>query len=96
MFFFVNRLSCTPKSSSRTYSRYYDVVGDGKCKIVDTWWQTETGGVCMTPLPGDDDAKPGAAMRPFFGVEPVLVDNDGKVSVFTVCLVQCPLVCSCV
>lgn len=58
---------------------YDEVVGDGNCPIVDTWWQTETGGVCMTPLPADSDAKPGAAMRPFYGVEPVLVDSDGHV-----------------
>jgi len=56
---------------------YRDVVGEGRCTIVDTWWQTETGGVMMTPLPGDADAKPGAAMRPFFGVDPVLLTPEG-------------------
>lgn len=56
---------------------YHDVVGGGRCTIVDTWWQTETGGVMLTPLPGDKDAKPGAAMRPFFGVEPVLLTPEG-------------------
>jgi len=53
---------------------YRDVVGKGNCSIVDTWWQTETGGIMITPLPGDTDSKPGAAMKPFFGVEPVLLD----------------------
>ena len=53
---------------------YYNVVGDGRCAIVDTWWQTETGGVLITPLPGATDLKPGSATRPFFGIEPVIVD----------------------
>ena len=57
---------------------YYDVVGDGRCPIVDTWWQTETGGVCITPLPGATDLKPGSATRPFFGVRPVIVDAAGN------------------
>jgi len=57
---------------------YYHKVGGGKCPIVDTWWQTETGGILMTPLPGATDLKPGSAMQPFFGVEFGLVDNDGK------------------
>ncbi|MTI09770.1 MULTISPECIES: acetate--CoA ligase [Curvivirga] len=57
---------------------YYDVVGDGRCPIVDTWWQTETGGILISPLPGATDLKPGSATRPFFGVKPLLVDNDGK------------------
>ena len=57
---------------------YYDVVGDGRCPIVDTWWQTETGGVCITPLPGATDLKPGSATRPFFGVRPVIVDAAGS------------------
>ena len=57
---------------------YYDVVGDGRCPIVDTWWQTETGGVCITPLPGATDLKPGSATRPFFGVRTVVVDADGN------------------
>ena len=57
---------------------YYDVVGDGRCPIVDTWWQTETGGICITPLPGATDLKPGSAARPFFGVRPVIVDTDGN------------------
>ena len=58
---------------------YYDVVGDKRVPIVDTWWQTETGGILITPLPGATDLKPGSATRPFFGVQPQLVDNDGKV-----------------
>jgi len=58
---------------------YNEVVGKGKCPIVDTWWQTETGGILITPLPGATALKPGSATRPFFGVEPQLVDNDGKV-----------------
>ena len=57
---------------------YYDVVGDGRCPIVDTWWQTETGSIMITPLPGATDLKPGSATLPFFGVEPQLVDNDGN------------------
>ena len=56
---------------------YYDVVGDGRCPIVDTWWQTETGAIMITPLPGATDLKPGSATLPFFGVEPELVDNEG-------------------
>ena len=57
---------------------YYAVVGDGRCPIVDTWWQTETGGVCITPLPGATDLKPGSATLPFFGVRPTIVDADGN------------------
>ncbi|HCQ56610.1 MAG TPA: acetate--CoA ligase, partial [Sulfitobacter sp.] len=53
---------------------YHDVVGQGRCPIVDTWWQTETGGHLMTPLPGAHDMKPGAAMKPFFGIKPVVLD----------------------
>ncbi len=58
---------------------YYTVVGDGRCPIVDTWWQTETGGILITPLPGATELKPGSATRPFFGVKPSIVDADGKV-----------------
>jgi len=58
---------------------YHDVVGDGRCPIVDTWWQTETGGILITPLPGATATKPGSATRPFFGIEPVLVDADNNV-----------------
>jgi len=57
---------------------FHTVVGGGRCPIVDTWWQTETGGHMIAPLPGAIAAKPGAATRPFFGVEPVIVDTDGK------------------
>ncbi|HMH61981.1 MAG TPA: acetate--CoA ligase, partial [Bradyrhizobium sp.] len=57
---------------------YYDYVGDKRCPIVDTWWQTETGGILITPIPGATPLKPGSATRPFFGVEPVIVDGDGK------------------
>ena len=57
---------------------YYNVVGEGRCPIVDTWWQTETGGIMITPLPGATDLKPGSATRPFFGIKPMLVDADGK------------------
>jgi acetyl-CoA synthetase len=57
---------------------YRDVVGDGRCPIVDTWWQTETGGILITPLPGATTTKPGSATRPFFGIEPVLVDGDNN------------------
>ncbi|TPK46140.1 acetate--CoA ligase [Mesorhizobium sp. B2-5-4] len=58
---------------------YFNVVGDGKVPIVDTWWQTETGGILITPLPGATDLKAGSATRPFFGVQPQLVDSEGKV-----------------
>ncbi|MCY1672566.1 acetate--CoA ligase [Novosphingobium sp. SL115] len=56
---------------------YHKVVGDSRCPIVDTWWQTETGAAMITPLPGATPLKPGSASRPFFGVKPALVDNDG-------------------
>ena len=55
---------------------YHDVVGEGRCPIVDTWWQTETGGILITPLPGATSTKPGSATRPFFGIKPVLVDGE--------------------
>ena len=58
---------------------YYNVVGDRKVPVVDTWWQTETGGILISPLPGAIDLKPGSATRPFFGVVPELIDNDGNV-----------------
>jgi acetyl-CoA synthetase len=57
---------------------YYNVIGRGECPIVDTWWQTETGGILITPLPGAIDIKPGMATMPFMGVWPVLVDDEGK------------------
>ena len=58
---------------------YYDKIGNKSCPIVDTWWQTETGGILITPLPGATDLKPGSATRPFFGVKPALVDNEGAI-----------------
>jgi acetyl-CoA synthetase len=58
---------------------YHRVVGDGRCPIVDTWWQTETGGILITPLPGATDLKPGSAGRPFFGLRPEIVDSAGHV-----------------
>ncbi|MEC8724727.1 MAG: acetate--CoA ligase [Pseudomonadota bacterium] len=58
---------------------YYDTVGDGRCPIVDTWWQTETGGILISPLPGATPLKPGSATRPFFGITPQIVDANGKV-----------------
>ncbi|MFA6266448.1 MAG: acetate--CoA ligase, partial [Pseudolabrys sp.] len=58
---------------------YYHVVGDDRCPIVDTWWQTETGGILISPLPGATKLKPGSATRPFFGVVPEIVDAEGKV-----------------
>ncbi len=58
---------------------YYNIVGEQRCPIVDTWWQTETGGIMITPLPGATALKPGSATRPFFGVQPALVDADGKI-----------------
>jgi acetyl-CoA synthetase len=57
---------------------YYNVVGDGRCQIVDTWWQTETGGIMITPLPGAIPQKPGSATKPFFGIKPEIVDGEGK------------------
>ncbi|HRI76860.1 MAG TPA: acetate--CoA ligase [Alphaproteobacteria bacterium] len=57
---------------------YYDVVGDKRCPVVDTWWQTETGGILITPLPGAHELKPSYASKPFFGVQPALVDAEGK------------------
>jgi acetyl-CoA synthetase len=57
---------------------YHNVVGDGRCPVVDTWWQTETGGILISPLPGATPLKPGSATRPLFGVKPGIVDGDGK------------------
>ena len=57
---------------------YHRVVGDGRCPVVDTWWQTETGGIMITPLPGAVDQKPGSATLPFFGVQPAIVDGEGR------------------
>ncbi|MCH8308233.1 MAG: acetate--CoA ligase [Proteobacteria bacterium] len=58
---------------------YYHVVGDARCPIVDTWWQTETGGILISPLPGAMAMKPGSAAKPFFGIRPAIVDDDGNV-----------------
>ncbi|PWC75731.1 acetate--CoA ligase [Azospirillum sp. TSH64] len=58
---------------------YYNVVGDARCPIVDTWWQTETGGILISPLVGAIGQKPGSATKPFFGVQPVVVDNEGQI-----------------
>ena len=58
---------------------YYHVVGGSKCPIVDTWWQTETGGILLAPIPGTVDMKPGAAMNPLYGIIPVIVDGDGEI-----------------
>ena len=58
---------------------YYKVVGDSRCPIVDTWWQTETGGILIAPQPGAIDLKPGSATKPFYGIKPVIVDEKGKV-----------------
>ncbi|MGZ3769900.1 MAG: acetate--CoA ligase [Bdellovibrio sp.] len=57
---------------------YHDVVGEGKCPVVDTWWQTETGGIMITPLPGAIAQKPGSATLPFFGIQPKLLTNEGQ------------------
>ena len=65
--------------SPDTWRWYHDVVGGGRCAVVDTWWQTETGGILITPLPGVTAAKPGSATLPFFGVKPLVVDDSGAV-----------------
>ena len=57
---------------------YHNIIGKGKCPIVDTWWQTETGGILITPLPGATPTKPGSATNPFFGIQPVILSEDGK------------------
>jgi len=58
---------------------YYHVVGEGRCQLVDTWWQTETGGILISPLPGATELKPGSATRPFLGIQPAVLDEDGHV-----------------
>jgi len=63
---------------SKEWYWYYNLVGNGKCPIVDTWWQTETGGILITPIPGITPLKPGSATFPFFGVEPMIVDQYGN------------------
>ena len=62
----------------RAWEWYHEVIGGGRCPIVDTWWQTETGGIMITPLPGLTKAKPGSATRPFPGIKPAIYDEDGK------------------
>ena len=57
---------------------YYKTVGDSKCPIVDTWWQTETGGILISPQTGAIDLKPGSATKPFYGIKPIIVDKNGK------------------
>src|SRR2546427_4707059 len=59
-----------------TWRWYHDVVGEGRCAVVDTWWQTETGGILITPLPGVTPAKPGSATLPFFGIKPLVVEPE--------------------
>ena len=63
--------------NSEAWEWYHQVVGEGRCPIVDTWWQTETGGILIAPLPGATELKPGAATRPFFGIQPAIVDANG-------------------
>jgi acetyl-CoA synthetase len=64
--------------SPEIWNWYHDVVGQGRCSVVDTWWQTETGGILISPLAGLTPSRPGSATLPFFGVEPILVDDEGK------------------
>jgi acetyl-CoA synthetase len=59
---------------------YHQVVGERRCPVVDTWWQTETGGILITPLPGATPLKPGSATKPFFGIQPAIIDRDGKIA----------------
>jgi acetyl-CoA synthetase len=74
------RLLCTVGEpiNPEAWELYHRVIGDGRCPIVDTWWQTETGGIMITPLPGAIDQKPGSATLPFFGVQPAIVDGQGR------------------
>ncbi|MCX7099123.1 MAG: acetate--CoA ligase [Methylococcales bacterium] len=84
-------VTCTDRSSLRilgsvgepinpeAWEWYYHVVGNGRCPIMDTWWQTETGGILITPLPGVTDLKPGSATLPFFGIVPEIMDNQGQI-----------------
>ncbi|MDP2904555.1 MAG: acetate--CoA ligase, partial [Methylovulum sp.] len=64
--------------NTEAWEWYYHIVGEGRCPIVDTWWQTETGGILITPLPGATALKPGSATLPFFGIQPDIMDNEGK------------------
>ena len=63
----------------KSWERFHRVVGEGRCPVVDTWWQTETGGLLLTPLPGAMPLKPGSVAKPFFGVVLVLVDEKGTI-----------------
>ncbi|XP_042156985.1 acetyl-coenzyme A synthetase 2-like, mitochondrial isoform X2 [Oncorhynchus tshawytscha] len=67
--------------NTEAWEWYHRVVGDGRCPVVDTWWQTETGGICIAPRPSDPEAEivPGMAMRPFYGIKPALLDTEGEV-----------------
>jgi len=65
--------------NSEAWLWYYNTVGDARCPVVDTWWQTETGGILISPLPGAIATKPGSATKPFFGVQPAIVDSEGKI-----------------
>ena len=88
-----NLVKCTKRSKLRllgtvgepinpeAWKWYFDVVGEKQCPIVDTWWQTETGGIMISPLPGATALKPGSATRPFFGIKPELCENDGTLVV---------------
>lgn len=83
-------VSCTRRDSLRilgtvgepinpeAWQWYYNTVGDGRCQIVDTWWQTETGGHMITPIPGVTDLKPGSASKPFFGIKPAILSGEGE------------------
>jgi acetyl-CoA synthetase len=64
--------------NSEAWEWYYHVIGDSRCPIVDTWWQTETGGILITPLVGAIELKPGSATLPFFGIKPAILDNEGR------------------
>src|SRR3546814_18509845 len=66
-------------SSDLAWRWYHDVPGEGRCPIIDTWWQTETGAAMIAPLPGATDLKTGSATKPLFGVEPQIVDAEGNV-----------------
>ena len=67
------------RDSPEAWRWYYDVVGNKNCEIVDTWWQTETGGILISPLPGVTSTKPGSATKPLFGVKPVIVDQNNNI-----------------
>ena len=71
---------------------YYKVVGENKCPIVDTWWQTETGGILISPQPGAINLKPGSATKPFYGIKPVIVDESGNCLLYTSTLPTTPYV----